>query len=398
MEVETKQIMITNTNVNSMLKPNNNPGQYTTSVGQYTDSGIIVKEGRLNHQTAMIFDVVYDRIYRMLNQVPNSDDYVSTTLNGNHEDDIKLLNQKKLEFYEKIIKLLKYAKDNSILYNTTLKKDLFYAPKDLIDNAFPMDFSLRYRDELENRVESMGNFDEIINLFKTYNLNKYFFEYLLNVIFYGKIPSWENFRLRINLNSIFENKERSIYALKQWFLDSTDILLSMTYPITCFSGARSDFRSRVSRMFPIESMNPFINVEYDKSTTEISISLRNQFMALFAHDAKMCIHKFMPTKLYKMNSNAFFLGKHFLNNIYYDSRKKIYRSKLNYKIDDLFGMLNLPLKDINNSNNTYRRKSINKAIVMLNDNHIINVSKLNSERLILNGVWNINNNKCVQPI
>lgn len=402
MDIEAKKVMITNTNLNGMLKPNNNPNEYTISVGQYTEPGILVKEGNINHHQAMIFDIVYDRIYRMLNEIPNSDDFFGGNLKYSkayEEENLKLLNKKKLDFLNKVVQLLSIVRDGeSLPYNSILKNDLLYAPKDIIDDAFPLIFGLTYRNDLEFKAQERGNFNVIIDLLRKYDIKKYFFEYLLNVIFYGKSPNWDNNRLTINLNSIFDNKERSVYLIKQWFLESEELMFSMTYPITCFFGKKPDYKSKGTYMFPIQSAKPFNDIKYAKSKMEISFSLRNHFMSLFAHDAKIGVHKFIPTKLYKMNSNEFFLGKNLLNNVYYNSRKKVYQSKLNYRMEEMFMMLNLPWRDLNNCNNTYRRKAIHKAIGRLHDNHIINISKLTSERLILNGVWNINGNKCIQQI
>jgi hypothetical protein len=402
MNMLSKKIMITNPNFNSMLKPNNVPTQFTNSTGQYSEQGIMVKQGTVNHQKAMVFDIIYDHLYRMLNQIPNSDDYISTSVKETNED-YKLLNSKKLEFFERIKKLIKfknsYEGDNVIPYNTVLKNDLLYAPKDLIDEAFPIEFSLRYRDLLENHCEKLGYFDKVIDMFKEYNYNKYFFEYILRTIFYGKEPSWENFVINIDLNSVFGNKERSIYIIKKWFLDSTDIELSLTYPITCFATkAQNGYKPKRVIMFEIPSVKPIPAIEYDKSTMNISLSLRNQLMTFYAHDARMCVHKFIPTKLYKMNSNEYFLGKQLLNNSYYHSRKKVYQSRTKYSMKELFKMLNLPIKDLNHNNTTHRRKAILKSLGKLHDHQIINIDKLNSERLNLNGVWNVNKDNCIQKL
>ena len=397
---EAKKVLITNPTLNSMIKPNMTPNEYTMSTGQYTDAGMKMINGHLNHQQSMLFDIVYDRIYRLLNEIPNSDDYVSTNLKVGKEhidENLKLLNKKKLDFLQKVKFLLKHAQEiESIPYNTLLRNEFLYAPKDLIDQAFPLDFSLTYRHDLEFNAEKRGNFDAIIKLFRDYDINKQFFEYLLNTVFYGKMPYFNQQTLNIQLNSIFENKERSVYLLKKWFMEAKDLEFAMTYPATCFLGSKPETKS--TYMFPIERVKPFSNIQYDKSNMEISFSLRNHFMALFSHDAKMCVHKFIPSRLYKMNSNEFFLGKSLLNSVYYNSKKKVYRSKSKYSMDELLGLLNLPVKDLNHGNNTHRRKAVHKALGRLSENRIINIDKLNSERLLLNGVWNINRDNCIQQV
>lgn len=399
---ETKEVLITNPTLNSMIKPNMSNSKFTMSTGQYTDAGMRLINGHLNHQQAMLFDVVYDRIYKLINEIPNSDDYVATSLkmDKDHKDEnLKLLNKKKLDFFQKVNFLLKHAKENgSIPYNTVLRNDFLYAPKDIIDDAFPLEFGFSYRHELEFKAEKRGNFDEIIQLFRNYDINKHFFAYLLTMVFYGKMPHFNNHTLHIPLDSVFEDKERSVYLLKKWFMEAKNLEFAMTYPATCFLGGKLESRIKSTYMFPIERVKPFSDVHYDKSNMEISFSLRNHFMALFSHDAKMCVHKFIPSRLYKMNSNEFFLGKNLLNNVYYHSRKKVYRSKSKYCMNELLGLLNLPVKDLNHGNNTHRRKAVHKALGRLNDNRIINIDKLNSDRLLLNSVWNINKDNCIQQV
>jgi hypothetical protein len=222
--------------------------------------------------------------------------------------------------------------------------------------------------------------------------------YLLGVVFYGKNPYFNDYRLHIPLDSVFEDKERSVYLLKKWFFEAENLNLDLTYPSTCFTGDKPEFLQKGTTMFPLIDEYPFQDMGYDKSNMMIFFSLRNHFMSLFAHDAKMCVHKFTPSRLYKMNSNEFFLGKNLLNNIYYDSKKKIYRNKSNYTMNNLLELLNLPVRDLNHGNNTHRRKAVHKALGRLSDNRLINIDKLNSERLVLNGVWNINRDNCIQRV
>jgi hypothetical protein len=312
-----------------------------------------------------------------------------------------MLNDEKMKFFNKVNDLLNF--EGSIPFNKSLQNYFLNTVPDIIDNAFPLEFSLPYRNYLETKCESDGNFDFIIELFKSFDIHKYFFAYLFSQIFYGKQPSWSN-TLNIDLNSIFNNNERTTYVLKNWFLNMAELNLGMSYPITCFSSQYSTEQyfpknlKKQTYMHVMPDVQPFHDVKFNKPNMEIIINLRNSFMVLFAHDAKMCVRTFVPSKLYEMDNNSFFIGKGMITHVYYDSRKKSYRHKETYKIKELFELLNMPINDANNNNNSYRKKAIIKSIGRLHDHNIINVSKLNSEQVILNSVWNITDKNCNLPI
>lgn len=400
-----RDYMITNRNLNTMFKPNNMPGKFTTSSGVNNDAGVNVLNGKFNHHTAIVFDIIYDQIYRIFNQIEGVD-YIASSLtrllsanDGKRKNYFtKFLTDRKLDFLLKVGKLLVTSKSvESIPFNNSMRDFLLNTAPDIIDNAFPLEFSLQYRSLLESKCEQNGNFDKVINLFKTYNLEKHFFIYLLNNIFYGKLPSWDEstFPMKIKLDSIFDNDERSIYILKNWFKQSTNLKFSMTYPVTCFSHHFDESKYMPKKltlqtyMDSLPGVTPIPQILYDKSNMSIEISLANKFMAYFAHDAKLCVRTYVPSSLYKLNNNAFFIGKNILNNNFYNKTDG-YQNRKYYKIDELFNFLNLPVKDGNNNcNNSHRRKTILKSLDQLDSCSIIKINKLNSQRVELSDVWNI---------
>jgi hypothetical protein len=403
----TRDYMITNKNLNTMLKPNNISGQYTKSIGMNSDAGISILNGKFNHHMAIVFDIIYDRMYRMFNQLDGMN-YIAGSLtkllssnDGKRKKYFtKLLTERKLEFLEKIEKLILYSnKAEHVPYNTNMKNYLLNSAPDIIDNAFPMDFSLSFRNLLETKCALDENFDEVLKLIKKQNFGDRFFIYLLRNIFYGKLPSIVNpgelFLLEIKLNSIFDNDERSIYVIKDWFQKAQELKFNMTYPVTCMSHCFDETKYipkkliLQSYMMPLQQVNPITDVKFKKSSMSIVLPLTNKFMAYFAHDAKLCVRTYVPSKLYEMNNNAFFIGKNLVNNNFY-RKKGGYQNRLNYRIDELFDFLNLPLRDTN-QNNTHRRKAIFKALDQLEGNSIIGIDKMNSERIKLSKVWNLTN-------
>jgi len=411
----TRDFMITNKNLNTMFKPNNIKGQYTTSTGINNDAGISILNGKFNHHTAIVFDIIYDKMYRMFNQMEGMD-YIAGSLTKQLSSNdgkrktyfTKLLTDRKLDFYLKLRTLLNYSKEvNTILYNKRTRDFLLNAAPDIVDNAFPLDLSLRYRHLLERQCEIDGNFDSVINLFETFNLEKQFYRYLLTHIFYGKSPSYnESFPLEINLNSIFDDKERSVYILKDWFNLASELTFNMTYPVTCMSHCFDETKFIPKKLIlqsfmdSLPAIQPIPIVDYNKAQMNVTISLTNKFMVYFAHDAKLCVHTYVPSSLYKLNNTAFFIGKSILNNNFY-SKGNGYQNKLYYKIDELFNILNLPVKDANNSNNSHRKKSIFKALDQLNDSKIIKINNMTSERVKIDKVWSISDRReeaCIEEV
>jgi hypothetical protein len=393
-----------------MFKPNSSNGEYTTSVGVNTDAGIRIRDGKFNHHMAIVFDIIYDHLYRMFNEVKGMN-YIASSLTKllssndgrRHKFFRKLLSDKKLNFYLRTMDICKSSeKLTTIPYNSTTRDYLLNECPDFIDSAYPAEFSLQYRHALENQCEKDGNFDYVINLFKEYSLEERFFKYILENIFYGKIPSWNNFSLNINLNSIFKNNERSPYIMKKWFKDANQLSFDMTYPVTCISDHFED-RSYLPRklfltsfMFAIPGVSPCLN-KFDKSNMSINISLYNTFMTFFAHDAKLCVKTYIPSILYSAKSNAFFIGKGILNNTFYNKKSKAFKTKLNYTFNGLYKYLNLSNKD-NVRNSTYRKKAIYKALNQLHDLGVISVDRITAENVLLNDVWHISDIMRDEPI
>jgi hypothetical protein len=387
-----------------MIKPNIVYGEYTVSSGMNTDAGIALIDGKVNHHTAMVLDVIYDHMYRMFNEIEGMNFIASslTKLLANndgkrHDYFTKLFTDKKIEFYNKVIKLGQYflhckKNDLSIPTDATTRNILLNGSPDIIENAFGPEFSIPYRSALETG-ESL---EKPLQLLNDFNFERQFFMYILNNIFYGKYPQWNNFHLKIDLRSIFDDNERTIYVIKKWFEDNNNLKLTMTYPVTCFADIRKEDNYLPKKLFLKSIMMPLVNVKPITSECSknmiIDLSLINKFMVFFAHDAKMCVGTYIPSSLYTLNSNAYFIGKSILNNTYYNKRKKAYTTKLNYTLSDMFEYLNLPEKDINNGNNSHRRKSIFKALKQLDDINIIKIDKMNSQRIVLKSVWNICDN------
>ena len=90
-----------------------------------------------------------------------------------------------------------------------------------------------------------------------------------------------------------------------------------------------------------------------------------------------------------MSSNSFFIGKGILNKNYYNKKEKIYKNKLIYTTTELFSMINLNSNDVTGRNTSHKRKSLNQALSRLDDEGIIKIDRVNSERLILSKVWNV---------
>jgi hypothetical protein len=406
MDLETKRsFMITNRNLNSMIKPNIVYGKYTVSSGMNTDAGIGLIDGKVNHHTSMILDVIYDHMYRMFNELGGMNYVVSSLtklLASNdgkrHDYFTKLLTDKKIDFYNKILKLGQYfmhCKNNDLEFRSDSEtRDLLLnGCPDIIENAFGPEFSIPYRSALEAGDSLEGP----LQLLNDFNFERQFFTYILSNIFYGKYPQWNNFHLKIDLRSVFDNNERTIYVLKKWFEENNNLKLNMTYPVTCFADIRNGEKYLPKKLFLKSVMMPLVGVkpissECDKSMT-VDLSLANKFMVYFAHDAKMCVRTYVPSSLYTLNNNAYFIGKSILNNTYYSKRQKAYTTKLNYTLGDMFEYLNLPEKDINNGNNSHRRKAIFKALRQLDDLDIIKIDKMNSQRIVLKSVWNIKFNE-----
>jgi len=389
----TREYMVTNRSLNTMFKPN----MSTDS----TSAGIKITQGKFNHHTAMVFDIIYDNMYRMFNEVKGTT-YITSSLTKllssndgrRHKFFRKLLTDKKLNFFIKTLEICKTSeKLKSVPYNSETRDFLLNECPDFIDSAYPAEFSLQYRHALENTCEKDKNFDFVINLIREFTLERTFFSYILNNIFYGKFPSWNNFALNIKLGSIFQNNERSPYVLKKWFEEANKLQFIMRYPITCISDHFDDTSYLpkklflTSFMFDIPAGFPIEN-EYDKSSMSVNVSIFNRFMTFYAHDAKLCVKTYIPSILYSTNSNSFFIGKGILNNTMYNKKAKEYKTKLNYNFDELFNFLNLSYKD-SSRNNNYRKKAIYKALNELHDLSVITIDKITAENVRLNAVWNI---------
>lgn len=399
MNIKNREFMITNRNLNAMFKPNHTNGEFTRSIGVQNDAGMKIIGGKFNHQTAMIFDIIYDHMFRMFNQIEGQS-YITGSLSKIFTNEDKkhtyfknLLTDRKLEFYFEVNRFMKFANnfDGNIPFDKHIA-EILNSNNDIIRKAFPLEFGIAYRQELENN----GSLDKVFNLLKEYNFESRFFQYILTQTFYGKIPSWNNFSLDLNLKDIFVNDERTPYVLKNFFDNSKDLALSMSYPVTCFAdhyeGTKIPKRIYTKQiMCALEHVLPFYGLKIDKSSISVKISLRNKFMAFFAHDAKLCAKTFIPSNLYSMNSNAFFIGKQIINNWYYSSKKKCYKYKLYYSTSELFDILNLPKSDTN-GNSTHRKKAIIKALNQLNDCNIIQIEKLTSQGVVLKDVWKMDNN------
>lgn len=404
----TRSFMITNTNLNSIFKPNYKSDKFTKTVGSTNfDSAIQITNGKLNHHRAMIFDIIFDKMYRMFNQKENFNfihSSISRLLSGN--DPLrqhyfkKFLTDSKMDFFYKVKSLINLSIENpdmNIPYNQSIRNFLLNGASDIIDNAFPIEFVILYRNELERECEKTNSFNKVISLLIEYQFEKNFYLYLLENIFDNKMSSW-TYQLDIKLSEIFLNDERSIYHLKSWFLESEFLELNMTYPITCFADPDSDkyvpkklYLKNI--MHPLESITPIQNVNFDKSSMTISFNLRNHFMAFLAHDARMCVGTFIPSYLYKLKSSAFFLGKNILNTSYYDRIEKKYKNKMKYNMNQLFNYLNLSDKDHSSNNSSHRRKMIYKSLQELADMTLIGIDKLTDKELVLNKVWNISDLK-----
>lgn len=398
----TRRIMITNRNVNSIIKPNIVYGKYSISSGMNTDGGIGILNGKINHHTAMILDIIYDHLYRMFN-VNDEMHFIESSLksmlynnDGKRYDYFKtLITDKKLDFYTRVLQIGKYFIDcqNSgtcVPYTKSNADFLLNDCPHVIENAFGPEFSIPYKAALESQCEHDQTLDKALELLRDFKFERSFFKYLLNNIFYGKYPQWNNFHLKINLNSIFENNERTVYVIKDWLQKANDLKINMTYPVTCFSDQGKGLPKKLflkSYMMPIVNVSPIQSI-CDKNMIA-DISLSNKFMVFFAHDAKMCVVKYMPSALYSLNSNAYFLGKAILNNTYYSKYEKGYINKMNYSMGEMFEYLNLPEKDNINGNSSYRKKAIFKALKQLDDKNIIKISKITSDRIKLNYVWSI---------
>ena len=391
--------MITNQNLNSMLKPNNTNGEFTKGKGIYSDAGIKILHGKFNHQTAMVFDIIYDHMFRMFNQLDGTS-YINGSISkilkneaNKHSYFKDLLTDRKMQLYFEVRRFMSFAEDfdGSIPYDRELAKKFHSLSPGVIDE-FPIEFGIFYRKELENPTD--GSFDKLFELLKKYNFEAMFFKYVLDKTFYGRMPSWNNYNLNLKLNSVFPSGERTVYVLKKFFEEAKSLAFSMTYPVTCFAD-HSD-ASRVPKKiyqkwvmcgFPI--LEPFGLLETDKSSMSVTLPLKNKFMVFYAHDAKMCIRTFVPSKLYTLNSNAFFIGKQILNSGYYNKKSRGIKYKLNYTMSEMFEFFNLPEKD-SNGNTAHRRKAIVKALKQLDGSNIIKIEKMNSEIVRLKEVWTIN--------
>jgi hypothetical protein len=407
----TRDFMVTNQSINTMLKPNNVNGEFTTSVGRNTDAGVRINNGHFNHQMAIVLDIIYDHMYRMFNEMENTS-YIFSSLSTRltHNDGLrkqyftKLLTNKKLDFYNRVMGIIKASENLSrVPFNRETRNYLLNTCPDLIDYGFPPEFALSYRSDLEMNCEKRGSFDGVVQLLKENRFDQVFFQYLLQNIFYGKMPSWNGFSLDISLNSIFKDKERTIYVLKDWFEESNRLNFSMTYPVTCFSDHFSEDPKYVPKrlflmpyMFPVSTVNP-CRCKYDKATSIVNVSLINKFMVFFAHDAKLCVKTYVPSSLYKLNSNAFFIGKNILNNIRHERKLKKYANRLNYTMDDFFRFLNLKTKNIGN-NTTHKKKAIIKALKQLDGASIIQIDKMSGDDIKLKKVWNIEDRIIDEPL
>ena len=247
-----------------------------------------------------------------------------------------------------------------------------------------------------------NNFDEFVKLIKFNNFEVAYFIDILKKIFYAKLPSFNDFNINIDLSQIFKNGERTPYVLKKFFEESKNLSLSMTYPVTCFADNFEKPSPTVPKqlfpktyMFAIENVEPLLNLKTDKSSMEISISMKNKFMVFFAHDAKLCVRTYIPSKLYSMTTNSFFIGKHIFNSSYYSKKEKKYVNKLYYNMKEFLKVLNI--KDDNNTGNiSHKKRSIVKSLNRLHDSKVININKLTSEGVKLSSVWTIqDNNNCI---
>ena len=339
-----RDFMITNKSLNTMLKPNGVNGRFTISSGTNYDFGIKVIDGKLNHHMAIVFDIVYDHMYRLFNQMDGSNFIISSLTQLLSKNNVlrteyfkTFLSNTKLEFYNEVLQLLQYSTEvDSIPFDPDIRDDLLNKAPDIINNAFPLNFKIPFKKFLRDDCEIEGNLDRAIDLLKNYNFERSFFLYLLEKMFYGKLPSLEGFNLSINLEDIFENDERSVYILKKWFKNIQHLKLSLIYPITCFRDFPNSDQHIPRKlflqnyMFALPEINPIGKVDFKKSKMTASISLSNKFMVFFAHDAKLCNRTYVPSSLYKLGSNSFFIGKNLLNNYYYNKNKKLYVHRLNY--------------------------------------------------------------------
>lgn len=410
----SRNFIITNRSINAMLKPNNKT-DYTISSGPNSDVGIQVLNGRINHHVATVFDIVYDHMYRMFNE-SNDSEYINSSLTKilashdgmRHDFFTKLLSDKKLDFYRKVIDIGTYAtslgKDGVVSFSKATRDFLLNECPHVIDYAFPADFSIPYRAELENNCEKEGNFNKVIKLLNLFKFEASFFKYILNGIFYGKLPSWNNYNLSIDLNNIFENGERTTYVLKNWFQEVNDLTLNISYPITCFSHHyEGDLKFLPKKLFlktyifALPNIKPF-NIETGKSKMDISVSLLNKFMVFYAHDAKLCVRTYIPSELYSMSGNAFFIGKAILNNSYYSKTAGGYVNRKKYTLSEMFEYLNLPEKDDSSRNNIHRKKAIFRALDQLDASGIIKIGKTTSERILLDWVWSISERSAPKPM
>lgn len=405
----SRSFMITNRGLNGIIKPNFNMGELNKNQDSYNDAAISILDGKINHQTAIVFDIIFDRMYRLFNE--NEDyEYIHSSLKKLLDRDIskkhfyfqKYITNLKMDFYYKVkglINLLTKNPGTILHYNDETLEFLLKAGSDIIDNAFPIEFSFIYKNLLRKISESKTSFNEVIILLNAFEFEKSFFLYLLKSIFNTRIPGW-TFRLDIKLDEIFENNERSIYNIKQWFIDAQSLKLNMIFPLTCFYNSLELYQTAPKQLFfrtishPLFDTQPIQDVSYNKSASTISLNLRNNFMLFYSHDARMCSGTYIPSSLYKMNSNTFFIGKGIINHTYYNSKEKAYKNKLKYTMNEIYSMLNLTAKDLTGNNASHRRKAAFKSLEKLNEENIIDIDRLTSERVLLNSVWNIATNKC----
>lgn len=398
--------MITNRNLNTMIKPNNINGEFTMSGGSNMDIGVSVLQGKINHHFAMVIDIIYDHMYRLFNENREMN-FIESSLrnlltNGAVRKDYttKLITDTKLEFYKHVLKIGAYytrckKEETSVPYDEPTRDLLLNGCPHLLENGFPPDFYIPFRSLLASVCEKEGTLDRPLKLLDKFGFEQRFFEYLLYNIFYTKYPIFNGYKLIINLNGIFENGERTIYVLKKWFEDSNDLKLSMTYPVTSFSDDKSKNLFWKSYMVPIPVVKP-LTTGYNKQKMEIEISLKNKFMVYMANDARMCVGTYIPSSLYRLNSNAYFIGKGILNSTYYSKKLKGYTNKKRYSMGDMFEFVNLPEKDMNNRNDSYRRKAIFKALKQLDNTGIIKLDRMNEKEIILSDVWNISKTNCIE--
>jgi len=406
MNIESnRSIMITNSNLNNIFKPNYKIGKVYTNKNSMNDSIFNLFGGKLNHHTAIVFDIIYDKMYRMFNENDDSG-YIHSSLKKRLDTNLadkhyyfqKFLTNLKLDFYVKVNNMLRDMSekpDTIFYYSQDLSNFFRLGAKDFIENAFSIEFYCVYNNMLDQLDVSKSPFNHLLQLLKSHNFGSKFFEYLLKSIFKSRISGGWTDELFIDLESIFDNNERSVYLIKQWFLNCSDLSFNMAYPIKCFYNTIEDFKSIPKQLyytnvaFPLEDIKPIQNVVFNKSSMSLSINLRNFFMVLFGHDARMCIGSYIPSSLYEMSSNSFFIGKGILNKNYYNKKEKIYKNKLIYTTTELFSMINLNSNDVTGRNTSHKRKSLNQALSRLDDEGIIKIDRVNSERLILSKVWNV---------